>query len=178
MQNKAKTMKTLNRVILRPLQSGDCDEFILAVRRSQKLHGLWVQPKATTKDEFSKYQARLSSDRHCGFLVIHRTTKEFVGVININEVIRGAFQSGSLGYYAFEPHAGKGLMREGLTLVIKHAFGKLKLHRLEANIQPGNHASIAIVKNCGFVCEGLGRRLLKVRGRWQDHERWALLASQ
>jgi ribosomal-protein-alanine N-acetyltransferase len=171
-------MRTLSRVIIRPPHSGDCDEFISAVRRSRKLHGSWIQPKATDKNAFAKYLARCSSDRHCGFLVVHRATKEIIGVININEIIRGAFQNGSLGYYAFEPHAGKGLMREGLLLVVKHAFGKLKLHRLEANIQPANQASIALVKQCGFVCEGLGRRLLKVRGRWQDHERWALLAEK
>jgi ribosomal-protein-alanine N-acetyltransferase len=163
--------------MIRPPQPGDCDEFISGVRRSRKLHGSWIQPKATNKSEFAKYLARFSSDRHQGFLVVHRLTKEIIGVININEIIRGAFQNGSLGYYAFEPHAGKGLMREGLALVVKHAFSKLKLHRLEANIQPGNHASIALVKKSGFVCEGLGRRLLKVRGRWQDHERWALLAK-
>lgn len=106
-----------------------------------------------------------------------RNSGDIVGVININEVIRGAFQSGSLGYYAFNPYAGKGLMHEGMLLVLKHAFGKLKLHRLEANIQPTNRASIALVKKCGFVREGLSRRLLKVRGRWQDHERWAILSE-
>jgi ribosomal-protein-alanine N-acetyltransferase len=141
------------------------------------LHGSWIQPKATNKKEFANYLCRFSSGSHHGFLVIHRDSGGIAGVININEVIRGAFQNGSLGYYAFLPYAGKGLMHEGMLLVVKHAFGRLKLHRLEANIQSGNHASIALVKKCGFVCEGLARRLLKVRGRWQDHERWALLAE-
>jgi ribosomal-protein-alanine N-acetyltransferase len=171
-------MKALNRVFIRPLQSDDCEAFIAAVRRSRKLHAPWILPKATNKKEFAKYLGRFSSGNHCGFLVIDRGTNEIVGVININEIIRGAFQCGSLGYYAFEPHAGKGLMREGMLLVIKFAFSKLKLHRLEANIQPSNQKSIALVKKCGFFCEGLARRLLKVRGRWRDHERWALLASK
>ena len=171
-------MKALNRVIMRQPQPRDCDAFISAVRYSRKLHGPWIQAKATSKKEFTKYLERFSSGNHHGFLVIERATNQIAGVININEVIRGAFQNGSLGYYAFEPHAGKGLMCEGMLLVVKHAFGKLKLHRLEANIQPGNQASIALVKKCGFVCEGLADRLLKVRGRWRDHERWALLAKQ
>src|SRR6202012_998808 len=95
-----------------------------------------------------------------------------VGVINLNEIIRGAFQNASLGYYAFVPHAGQGLMREGLQLVLRDAFTKLKLHRLEADIQPGNRSSIALVQKCGFIYEGTARRLLKVRDRWQDHQRW------
>ncbi len=68
-------------------------------------------------------------------------------------------------------------MRQGMLLVLRYAFEKLKLHRLEANIQPENRASIALVQTCGFVCEGTSRRLLKVRGRWRDHERWALLSE-
>jgi ribosomal-protein-alanine N-acetyltransferase len=100
-----------------------------------------------------------------------------VGVINLNNLIRGAFHNAFLGYYGFAPHAGQGLMYEGMLLVLRHAFRTLKLHRVEANIQPGNHASIGLVRKCGFVREGFSRRYLKVCGRWKDHERWALLAE-
>jgi ribosomal-protein-alanine N-acetyltransferase len=68
-------------------------------------------------------------------------------------------------------------MREGMQLVLKHAFRKLKLHRLEANIQPGNQASIRLARSCGFVPEGLSRRYLQVAGKWRDHERRAILAE-
>ena len=166
-----------NQVTIRTPQWGDCEAFLLAVRRSRALHGSWIAPKAKTPKEFGDYIQRFASDRHCGHLVIHRGSGDLIGVININDVIRGAFQSASLGYYAFMPYAGRGLMRAGMLLVLRHAFGKLKLHRLEANIQPANSASIALIQKCGFVCEGTSRRLLKVRGRWRDHERWALLAE-
>ena len=68
-------------------------------------------------------------------------------------------------------------MREGLQAVVRHAFKTLKLHRLEANIQPGNARSIALVKACGFRKEGYSPRYLKIAGRWRDHERWAIVAS-
>lgn len=109
--------------------------------------------------------------------MILRATGEIVGVINLNNVVRGYFQNAAAGYYAFAPHAGKGLMREGMLLVLKHAFRKLKLHRVEANIQPDNLRSIALVKSCGFVREGFSRRLVKVCGRWRDHELWAIRAE-
>jgi ribosomal-protein-alanine N-acetyltransferase len=69
-------------------------------------------------------------------------------------------------------------MTEGMTLAINEAFGPLKLHRLEANIQPGNTASIALVKRLGFRREGLSKKYLKIGGRWQDHERWAILKEE
>jgi ribosomal-protein-alanine N-acetyltransferase len=65
-------------------------------------------------------------------------------------------------------------MTEGLTLALRWVFGSLHLHRLEANIQPGNEASRALVQRLGYRCEGLSPRYLKIAGRWRDHERWAL----
>jgi len=119
----------------------------------------------------------MASDSHRAFLVVRCGAGDLVGAIHLNHIIRGALQGAFLGYYAFVPHAGQGLMREGMRLVLKHAFQKLKLHRLEANIQSKNRASLRLVRSCGFVREGRSRRYLKVRGRWQDHERWAILAE-
>ena len=164
-------------VVIRPPSSSDCAEFVSAVRRSRALHGQWIMPKAKTPTEFVAYLKRFSEDRHYGFLVIHRDSGGIAGVININDVVRGNFQSASLGYYAFTPYAGQGLMREGMLLVLRQAFGKLKLHRLEANIQSNNKASIALVKKFGFVREGFSKRFVKVRGRWKDHERWAIISE-
>ena len=111
------------------------------------------------------------------FLVCLRASGELVGVINLSNIVLGYFRSAYLGYYAFAGFERQGLMREGLLAVVRHAFQSLKLHRLEANIQPGNAASIALVRSCGFSKEGFSRRYLKIGGRWRDHERWAIIAS-
>jgi len=95
----------------------------------------------------------------------------------LNNIIRGAFQNAFVGYYAFVPYTGQGYMSEGMSLALTHAFRKLKLHRLEANVQPGNDASLALVRRCGFTLEGFSRRYLKVHRQWRDHERWAILAE-
>ncbi|HXB01645.1 MAG TPA: GNAT family protein [Opitutaceae bacterium] len=165
------------RVHIRPPVPGDGAAFLEAVRRSRSLHRHWILPKPTTADAFMTYINRFSTGTHHGFFVVLCETNEIVGVINLNNVLLDAHQSASLGYYAFLPHAGQGLMSEGLQLVIQHAFTKLKLHRLEANIQPENLVSIALVRKCGFRREGLARGSVKIRGRWRDHERWAILSS-
>ncbi len=87
-------------------------------------------------------------------------------------------QSAYLGYAVGKPFAGQGYMREGIELVLRHAFTTLRLHRVEANIQPDNHASIALARGAGFRREGFSPRYLKIGGRWRDHERWAILADE
>ena len=106
-------------------------------------------------------------------MICRRDSDAIVGVINVNNIVKGSFLSASLGYYAAQTHVGQGFMREGLTQVKEHLFRQLGLHRVEANIQPGNAASIALVRSCGFEREGLSPQFLYVNGAWRDHERWA-----
>src|SRR5512133_3841629 len=162
-------------VRLTPLAPRDEADFLAAVSRSRKLHAPWVSPPATP-EAFQSLAGRSRGPLHYGYAVRREPTGELAGFVNITNIVRGVFQSAYLGYYAFAGHEGQGLMRAGLRLVLREAFGELKLHRLEANIQPGNVASIALAKSCGFRQEGFSPRYLKIRGRWRDHERWAILA--
>lgn len=165
-----------SRVQLEPPSARRVREFLLAVKRSRKLHGRWVSPP-WTPTAYRAYLRRLrGGTTHVGYFVCLRESGELVGVVNVSEIVRGAFRSAYLGYYAFTPFAGRGLMREGLSLVIDEAFGPLGLHRLEANVQPDNRASIALVRRLGFRREGYSPRYLRINGRWRDHERWAIRA--
>ncbi len=152
-------------------------EFLAASRRSRSLHGGFARPPTTSR-QFHAFLRRVRSAAHVGHLVIERETGGLVGVVNLNDIVRGAFQSAQLGYYAFSPFAGHGYMTAGLSAVLRRAFGELSLHRVEANIQPENGDSIRLARRLGFRKEGLSPRYLKVGGRWRDHERWALLAEQ
>ncbi len=100
-----------------------------------------------------------------------------VGVFNLSQIFRRAFQSAYLGFYAGAPYAGRGYMREGMQLLLRHVFQTLKLHRVEANAQPQNVRSIALIRRSGFHREGFSPRYLKVAGRWRDHQRWAITAE-
>ena len=154
----------------------DRAEFLALVRESRALHRGWVSPPDDDAG-FEAYCRRARTDRHAGFLVRRAEDGALVGMVNVNEIVRGAFQSGYLGYWLGAPFAGQGYMQEGLSLAIRHAFGPLGLHRLEANIQPANSRSRRLVRRLGFRKEGRSPRYLKISGRWRDHDRFALLAE-
>ena len=152
-------------------------EYLDGVRRSRALHRGFVST-GTTSEDYRAYLRRTRSRTQESFFVVLSASNELVGVVNINGIVRYSMQGGQLGYYAFEPHAGCGLMREGLQLVVNEAFGPIGLHRLEASVQPRNERSISLLSSLGFSREGLARRYLKVGGRWLDHERWAILREE
>ncbi|MCO5997487.1 GNAT family N-acetyltransferase [Actinoallomurus rhizosphaericola] len=164
------------RVTLRPLADRDQDEFLELVAASRELHRPWMKLPATAQ-EFQAYAARFAKTDDESLLICVRGTGAIAGLVNINSIIRGRFQNGSLSYAAFAPTAGQGYMTEGLNLVVRHAFEGLRLHRLEAQIQPDNHASIGLIRRVGFRYEGCSPELLFIDGAWRDHERWALTTA-
>jgi ribosomal-protein-alanine N-acetyltransferase len=164
------------RVAIRRPTEADRDEFLAMVRASGDFHHPWVDPPATA-DRFGEYLKSRQAPGDDGFFICAREYGAIMGVVNLNCIVRRLFQSAYLGYYIGAAFAGRGYMTEGIELVAKHAFSEMGLHRLEANIQPENLASIALVKKCGFRKEGYSPRYLKIAGEWRDHERWALLAD-
>ncbi|MFK4693463.1 GNAT family N-acetyltransferase [Streptomyces pristinaespiralis] len=167
---------TGTRVALRRLTYGDAAEFTAAARRSKELHRPWLFPPLTP-DDFAGFARRLIEDpARAGFLVCERPAGRIAGYININNIVHGAFLCGAVGYGAFAHAVGRGLMGEGLRLLVAHAFAAsgLALHRLEANIQPGNTASLGLVRSVGFRLEGYSPDFLYIDGAWRDHERWAI----
>ena len=172
------------RVYLRRPRPADRASFLAAVKASRNLHASWVRTPATAA-RFARYvrrfadrkSRRFSAATHVGILACRIEDDALVGVFNLSEIVRGAFWSAYLGYFAFEPHAGRGYMSEAFGLVLRVAFLRLRLHRIEVNVQPGNRRSIALVRGAGFTREGFSRRYVKIAGRWRDHERWALLVE-
>jgi len=161
-------------VAIRPVRVADEAAFINASRHSRKLHAPWTTAPCD-RPSFKRYLARFDGGHHFGFVVVHVRTGALVGAINLTNVVFGGFRSGYLGYFAFAGFERRGLMKQGMVLVVRHAFRKLGLHRVGANIQPGNIASLALVRSCGFRKEGFSPGYLKIAGRWRDHERWALI---
>jgi ribosomal-protein-alanine N-acetyltransferase len=92
-----------------------------------------------------------------------------VAACNLNDIVRGSFQAGTLGYSMDAELQGRGLVTEALRGLVAYAFETLRLHRVMANHLPHNAASEAVLRKLGFEVEGYARDYLEVDGRWQDH---------
>lgn len=106
-----------------------------------------------------------------------RVEGRLAGQVTIDNVVRGALRSGNVGYWIDRAVAGRGLASLAVALVCDHAFGPVRLHRLQADIRPENGPSQRLVHRLGFRHEGLLRRYLDIDGDWRDHETFALLAE-
>jgi [ribosomal protein S5]-alanine N-acetyltransferase len=155
------------------LRREDERPYLDAVHRSTRLHRPWAYPPETP-DAFAAY-ATESATRVPLVVVVD---DDLAGVYTLSQISLGQFRSAYLGYYAFVPHGGTGSMRAAMPLVFRFAFGELGLHRLQANVQPGNERSIALLRATGWREEGYARRYLKIGGRWRDHLMFAILAEE
>ncbi len=159
-------------ITIRESKLEDKEAFLNAMQRSQSLHQPWVTSPLTSQ-EFDNYWQRFQQSNQKSYLALDELGN-IVGVFNVSEIVRGAFQNAFLGFYGIKDYTGKGYMSAGLKLVQKKVFEELELHRLEANIQPENTRSIQLVKNNGFRYEGFSPRYLKINGEWRGHEHWAM----
>ena len=104
--------------------------------------------------------------------------QRFAGEVNLNNVLRGAMQSATVGYWIDEEQAGHGYVPEGVVVVARYAFEELRLHRLEVCIVPRNRASRRVVEKLDLRDEGTAERLLEIDGTWEDHVRYGFTAEE
>ena len=164
------------RVLIRPPVRDDRAEFTALMQASREFHSPW----ATAPTDDDRFAAYLADARRADFeamLLCRAGDGAILGFFNLSQIVRRRLQSAYLGYAVGAPFAGRGYMREGLVLVLRRCFTTLELHRVEANIQPGNGNSLALARGAGFRREGFSPRYLKIGGRWRDHERWAILVE-
>ena len=101
--------------------------------------------------------------------------EKVIGTIALNNVVLGPFRSCFLGYGLHGQYTNQGYMTEAVRRVARFAFEEVKLHRIEGNVMPRNLASRAVLEKCGFACEGLSPKYLKINGVWEDHLHYVLL---
>jgi [ribosomal protein S5]-alanine N-acetyltransferase len=163
------------RLAVRGLVGSDEPAFVSLARTSLPFHRPWIK-LPTDSNAFEQYLSKFDNEISFGFVVCKE--ESIVGFISLSGIERDPYQRGRLGYGVFEQYANMGYMSFGLKQVVRLGFDELGLHRLEADIQPGNEPSRRLVRRNGFTCEGISRRFIRIDGEWMDHERWALTVDE
>jgi ribosomal-protein-alanine N-acetyltransferase len=158
---------------LEPPGRADAPSLIAANIASRAFHEPWAQPFI----DQAGFDAWFAGIGPANASLVARAEDGVIGVDNISQIFLGNFCSAYLGFYGMAAFAGQGLMTEAVRRSAAYAFEQLGLHRLEANIQPGNARSIALVRRVGFRKEGFSPAYLRIGGVWRDHERWALISG-
>jgi ribosomal-protein-alanine N-acetyltransferase len=164
------------KIFLRPPALADQKEYLALLKKSLQV-SRWLTNPFTGKRKFADYVKPSKNGDYFRFLICRHEDGRIVGSIGLFLIERKVLQTGTTGYLVGAPYGRRGYATEALQLMLRFAFRIQKLHRVEANIQPGNVASLALVKRAGFQQEGYSPRYLKMRGRWRDHERWAILVE-
>jgi ribosomal-protein-alanine N-acetyltransferase len=165
------------RVLLRRLVPADMAEFIGLVGDSASLLYPWVR-LPDDSEKFNTYVERFDRKSAECTVICVRKSGAIAGTVSISHIIRGPYRRATIGYNAFAPSVRHGYMSEGMALVLRFAFETLRLHRLEADIQPGNVASLSFAENIGFRKEGFSPSFACIDGTWRDHERWAITSDE
>lgn len=182
LKRELKTLKNHNlkiqgeKVFLRYFREEDCEEFIELNKSSIQFYKGLMNP-VLESEKFKQYVENNLSDSNESFVICQNIDNNIVGAINLSQIFRKGFQNAYLGYSLGVHFKGKGYMTESVELILQHAFENLKLHRIEANVQPHNLASIKVLQRCGFTKEGFSRKYLKIDDVWCDHERWAIIVE-
>jgi ribosomal-protein-alanine N-acetyltransferase len=181
-------MKTLTRAILdggltvRPVTPEDVDRVLryrirnqVAFRPFEPRQRADYYTRAQVESYLEASLADQARDRRYSFVIVAGKAPEddLAGHVNLNNVVRGAFQSTHIGYATDARFWGRGIMTAAVGAVVGMAFGELQLHRVEAAILPDNAASMAVVRKNGFSEEGLARFYLAIDGQWRDHRIFA-----
>jgi ribosomal-protein-alanine N-acetyltransferase len=112
------------------------------------------------------------------FGIFLRETDELIGRVNLSNIVRGAWQNATIGYFLDRQQNGKGYMTEAVKLAVGFSFRHAGLHRVQGAVMPRNQGSIRVLEKAGFRYEGLALRYLQINGVWEDHHIYAVTAEE
>jgi ribosomal-protein-alanine N-acetyltransferase len=174
-------------VVLRPYKRGDAARWAEVRRANEQWLRPWeATPPASWADvnsvsSFHLIRRAMRQAARVGesmpFAICLRRpgdSEQLVGHINLGNIVRRAFSSAYCGYWIDSRVAGRGIMPTALALVVDHAFGPGRLHRVEVNIRPENKPSRRVVEKLGFREEGYHPHYMFIDGAWRDHIGYAL----
>lgn len=172
-------LPTINtsRLSLRSMSAEDVDDFY-TIYSNLEVMRYWSTPPLANKDAASK----LINEIRDGFArrellkwgIALLTDDTLIGTVTLFHP-DFTHRRAEIGYALGRAHWRQGYMRETLRAVLDYAFSVLDLHRIEADVDPRNTASVRTLERLGFQREGYLRERWQVNGEIQDALFYGLL---
>lgn len=173
------------KIRIRPLTLDDVQPMLELVQRNRSFLQPFepIRPESyfTAAGQHSAIEQAIrqwKSDQGYPFGIFLPENHSLIGRVNLSNVVRGAWQNCTIGYFMDERMQGKGYMTEAVKLAVQYAFATAGLHRVQAAIMPRNLPSKRVVEKAGFRYEGLSKRYLCINGKWEDHEIYSITSEE
>lgn len=129
---------------------------------------------------YSEYVRRCLTESVAGTMLplLMVVNGEGVGQLTVSDIVRGATQSASIGYWISHSASKRGVTTLAVALALDAAFEELNLHRVEINVRPENKPSLAVVRKLSLVEEGYRRAYICINGKWADHRSFAAIRDE
>ncbi|TFC03386.1 GNAT family protein [Cryobacterium sp. MDB2-33-2] len=168
---------------LRLLTERDVGPVLDANKRNREHLAPWEPARAesffTTDDQTRILTGQLAElEAGAGYPLVFVNGARVIGRMTLSGIVRGPFQSASIGYWVDKDRAGQGLASAALRNVVKHCREDLGLHRIEAGTLLHNLGSQKVLRKAGFEPIGIAEKYLKIAGTWQDHLLFQRILSQ
>lgn len=165
---------------LRWLEARDIDA-LYAIFSDPEALRYWSHPPFASTDDAVRYLDAIRSGFADADLfqwgIARRDDDRVIGTATLAHIDRDNRRA-EIGFILARTHWGRGHVGEILPVLIGHAFDTLGLHRLEADVDPRNEASLKTLRRLGFVEEGRLRERWRVGGEAQDSVLLGLLAPE
>jgi ribosomal-protein-alanine N-acetyltransferase len=172
-------------VEIRPTSKADASAFLELLQANREYlrpfepaRPDWFFTLAGIEGELDRADADRNADALYAFGIWKPDPPALVGRIALSNIVRGAWQNATLGYFVGEAWGGRGYATEAVRQAVAFAFDEAGLHRVQAAVMPRNVRSIRVVEKNGFRLEGTAQRYLQIDGVWEDHLIYAVTSDE
>ena len=173
------------RVAIRAFGPADIEELCELRTRNRDFLAPWEPLRTPTFHTLAGQRAEIERDRHewaadrtYAFAIVDAREGTMIGRIALANIVRGAWENATMGYFVDQAHGRRGVATEAVGLALTFAFGPCRLHRVQAAVMPHNAASKRVLEKNGFRHEGFSPRYLRLAGSWRDHELFAVTVEE
>ena len=167
------------RLLLREISAADVKEFF-QLRSDKNVMQFIDRPLVQTMDDTMALIQKIADghkkNENITWAITLQNLPKLIGTIGFWQIDIENYRA-EIGYLLHADQQGKGLMQEAIAMVLKYGFQFMKLHSVEANVNPANIASIKLLEKNKFNKEAFFKENYYYNGKFLDTAVYSLLSD-